>query len=237
MARRRPVWLLAIVPVAAALVVALVVAGPGERSGGPAPSGRSQDRAASVPVRADAPPESPGTPGTGTAGFAQSRQGAAAAAIAYLGVLPSLVAAGPGEREAALTAMAAPGSPEVFTATLAGLALLDGALAQARAALPGARLLVREVPVSYSLAAYDSSRARVEVWSVGVVLIEGRTDATEVWSTNTAELAWDGGNWRVWAWSRTPGPVPAPSTDSPTPPSAVLAGVATWEDIAYAPAP
>lgn len=237
-APRRSAWVLACLPVAAAVVVAVTLVGrPGRGADGPAaPVAHDRSSEQRPPSPPDVGPARGGTPNAAPGGFARRRDGAAAAAVAYLGVLPSLVVAEPSEREAVLAAMTAPGSPGVFTRTLEGLAVLDRSVAEARSALPGARVLVREVPVSYTVAAFDDSRARVEVWSVGVVLIEGRTDATEVWSTNTVELAWDGGDWKVWAWSRTPGPVPAPSTDSPTAPAAVLAGVGTWEGLRYAPA-
>lgn len=236
-ARRLPSWVLAGAPVAAALVVAVVVVGgPGQSGssiprrdhGQPAPDVVSKQPASGVAAVRDG--------GAVPGGFAHRRDGAAAAALSYLGVLPTLVGAEASQRQAVLGALAAPGSPGVFDQTLAGLGLVDKAVGEARAALPGARVLVREVPVSFTVAAYDDARARVEVWSVGVVLIEGRTDATEVWSTNTVELAWSGGDWRVWAWSRAPGPVPAASTDAPTAPAAVLAGVGTWEGLRYAPA-
>lgn len=236
MARRRPPsWVLAGVPIAAAVVLAAAISGSFDAGGD---SSVTPDRAmAAGGLRAGEPAASAPGGGDGAAeGFARAREGAAAAALAYLAVLPSLVAAEPTEREAVLAELTAPGSANVFTETLEGLALLDRTLLEARAALPGARVLVREVPVSYTVAAYDDQRARVEVWSLGVVLIEGRTDATEVWSTNTVELTWAEGTWRVWAWSRRPGPVPAPSTDSPTPPAAVLAGVGSWEALRYAPA-
>ncbi|MFP5377347.1 MAG: hypothetical protein ACLGIO_11295 [Acidimicrobiia bacterium] len=228
-ARRIPSWAAAGVPVAVALVVAVAL-----RPGAPAGGDGERD------VRPAAPAATGGTEfdrGAGADGPGRDRRGAAVAAVSYLGVLPGLVEADPAERERVLGGLSAPGSPGVAARMLEGLAVLDRAVAEGRAALPGARVLVREVPVSYTVAAFDGARARVEVWSVGVVLIEGRTEATEVWSTNSVELVWDGGAWKVWAWSRRPGPVPAPAADGPDTPAAVLAAVGDWEDLRHAPAP
>lgn len=223
-ARRVPTW--ALVPIVVVVVVVVVASLAGGRpSSSPSPV-RSIDPPASEPVDAQgAPPVAGG----------DDRRGAAAAALDYLATLSSLVGADPAGREATLRSLAAPGAPAVVRRTLEGMAVLDRVVADARSVLPSARVLVKEVPVSYTVAAHDGSRARVEVWSVGVVLIEGRTDATEVWSTNTVELSWAGDRWRVWDWSRRPGPVPAPTTDSPTAPGDVLAGVGTWDEVAYAP--
>lgn len=222
--RRVPTWALVPIVVVVVVVVAASLAG-GRRS--PSPSAlRSAGPPTGAPVAA-----SGATPVAG----GDDRRGAAAAALVYLATLSSLVGADPAGREATLRSLAAPGAPAVVTRTLKGMALLDRVVADARAALPSARVLVKEVPVSYTVAAHDGTRARVEVWSVGLVLIEGRTDATEVWSTNTVELSWAGDRWRVWDWSRRPGPVPAPTTDSPTAPADVLAGVGTWDEVAYAP--
>lgn len=230
-ARRLPGWALAALAVGAAVVVALAL-----RPGGPPAAEdvhgvHDGTTAATPPATAAARADS-----GAAAAFGRDRRGAAAAAVSHLGVLPGLVEADAAERERVLAELSAPGSAGVAERMLEGLATLDRAVAEARAALPGARVLVREVPVSYTVAAHDSSRARVAVWSVGVVLIEGRTDAREVWSTNTVELVWADG-WKVWAWSRAPGPVPAAGTDAPSTPAAVLAAVGDWEELHHAPAP
>jgi len=168
-------------------------------------------------------------------GFARNQAGAATAATSYIATLQSLMLVGRGEREAAVRRMVAPGAGPVVDEAVDGLAFLDRIVADARAALPGARVLVRDVPVAYSVAPFDPDRARVRVWSVGIVLIEGRTEATEVWSTNTVDLTWRDGDWRVVAWARAAGPTPAASLVSATPPTAVLAAIDGWEGFRYVP--
>jgi hypothetical protein len=183
-------------------------------------------------------PDGPGprsTDGVVPVGFARNQPGAASAATSYISTLQSLVLVGRGEREAAVRRMVAPGSDPVVDQAVDGLAFLDRVVADARASLPGARVLVRDVPVAYTVAPFDADRARVRVWSVGIVLIEGRTEATEVWSTNTVDLAWKEGDWRVAAWARAAGPTPANSLDAATPPTAVLAAIDGWEGFRYVP--
>lgn len=204
----------------------------------PAPEARVGAAAPPPPLSA-AGPENPGprrTEGALPVGFARTEDGAVAAATTYLSTLHGLALGDAGAREEAVRRMSAPEAPGIVDQTLAGMAFLDGVVDEARAALPGARVFLREVPVAYDLSRFDPTRARVEVWSLGVVLIEGRTQATQVWSTNTVELAWDNGDWRLWSWARVPGPVPAASLDPPTDPAEVLAAIDGWEGYRYVPA-
>ncbi|MDQ3570037.1 MAG: hypothetical protein M3396_05305 [Actinomycetota bacterium] len=241
--RRR--WLLPTVVLGGVVVVsvALTLANRGSSSPRTPPAGP-------VPaVGAPAPsPMQPGADGAGLngsgprttdgmvpVGFARNESGAASAATSYISTLQSLVLVGRGEREAAVRRMVAPGSAPVVDQAVDGLAFLDRVVADARDALPGARVLVRDVPVAYTVSPFDAERARVRVWSVGIVLIEGRTEATEVWSTNTVDLAWKEGDWRVAGWTRAAGPTPATGLATATLPTAVLAAIDGWEGFRYVP--
>ncbi|MGI8983163.1 MAG: hypothetical protein ACR2HM_01300 [Acidimicrobiales bacterium] len=168
-------------------------------------------------------------------GFARSPDGAAAAASSYLSALHGLVLLDPVERETAVRRMAAPSAESVVDQTLESMEALDLILAEARAELPGARVLLREVPVAYDVEQFDPDRARVACWSLGIVLVEGRTQASEVWSTNTVELVWEQDDWRVWSWSRQPGPVPAVTTDGATEPARLLSAIEGWKGFRYVP--
>ncbi|HUP70326.1 MAG TPA: hypothetical protein VM142_10990 [Acidimicrobiales bacterium] len=247
--RRAGLWALGVVTLA--VVVALVVArATGPRQSDDATPTRS---AAATPARVapavsgsavPAPPlgasaaDNPG-PRTSDAGvpvgFARSENGAVAAATTYLSSLHGLALGEAGARERAVRRMAADAAPGIVDQTIASMVFLDTVVGEARAALPSARAFLREIPVAYRLSRFDPARAEVEVWSLGIVLIEGRTQATEVWSTNLVELAWEGDDWRLWSWSRTPGPVPAVSLDAPTDPAEVLAAINGWEGYRYVP--
>jgi len=184
--------------------------------------------AASAPTPPVAPAGSSPAPG--------SPRSAASAAAGYLAELSRLTLAGPSGREAALRAMAATDGRKVVPETLAAMGSLDRVVAQARAAVPGARVLLREVPVAFSVRSSGPERAEVRIWGMSLLVIEGRTAATEVWSTNTFDLSWEAGRWRVSGWARSPGPVPAAGLQPPTEPGAVLDAVDGWEGFGYAPA-
>lgn len=246
---RAGLWALGVVTVV--VVVGLVVAGAAGREGegGNTPGGGasvnpSRQAAGGSGAAAPAPPLGAGvTGGPGPrrsdagvpVGFARTESGAVAAATSYLSSLHGVALGDAGARERAVRRMVASDASDIVEATLASMAFLDTVVGEARAALPSARAFLREIPVAYRLSRFDPSRAQVEVWSLGIVLIEGRTQATEVWSTNRVELAWEGDDWRLWSWSRTPGPVPAVSLDEPTDPAEVLAAIEGWEGYRYVP--
>jgi hypothetical protein len=205
---------------------------------------RSGARATGAVAVAPAPPvvarssDSPGPAGSDgvvPVGFARTAAGAAAAATSYLSAMHRLVLLNDGERELALRRMAVPGADAVVTGGMEALRGLDAVVADARTAQQGARLLLREVPIAYRVGPVDTDRARVDVWSVAVVLIEGRTQASEVWATTTVDLAWAAGDWRLAAWSRAAGPVPAAGRTEPTPSDRLLAAIDGWEGYRYVP--
>ena len=241
--RRSHLWIA--VGATAVVIVAVVLGqrGDGRRAAPAGSAARSQPQtragvAVPAPPLGAAGPEGPGprrTEGDVPVGFARTEDGAVAAATTYLSTLHGLALGDASAREKAVRRMAAPAAPGIVDETLAGMAFLDSVVEEARTALPSARAFLREVPVAYDLSRFDPSKARVEVWSLGVVLIEGRTQATEVWSTNTVELAWEQGDWRLWTWARVPGPVPAASLDPPTDPAEVLAAINGWEGYRYVP--
>ncbi|MEX2625543.1 MAG: hypothetical protein WD225_01600 [Ilumatobacteraceae bacterium] len=170
-------------------------------------------------------------------GFTRSQDGAVAAATTYLSTLHQLVASPASDRRAALEVLSADGADALVGDAMAALETLDAVVAGARGSTPNARLFLREVPVAYSIDQYTVDRAHIEVWSLGLLLIEGVTQATEIWSTNEVELVWDGDDWRVWSWERTPGPQPAVGSVAPTPASEVLDTVESWEGFRYVPDP
>lgn len=167
----------------------------------------------------------------------RSEDDAAAAAARSLAELARLTRSGPTGREAALRRMVSEDSGPIVAQALAAMASVDQTVAGARAVLPGARMMLREVPVAFVVRDFSPDRAQVAVWGLSLVLIEGRTQATEVWSTNVVDLTWEAGTWRVAGWTRTPGPVPAAGLEAPTDPRSVLNAVDGWEGFSYVPSP
>ncbi len=243
--RSRWPWLALVLAGVIVIPLAVVALGNG-RDPSPASSGAAsvgEAPAAAAGVVAPPPPVVPASAGPGPSssdggvpvGFTRSPEGAAAAASSYLSTLHSLVLLDPSERESAVRRMAAPSAESVVVQALESMEALDQILAEARSELPGARVLLREVPVAYDVEQFDPDRARVACWSLGLVLVEGRTQATEVWSTNTVDLVWEQGDWRVWSWSRQPGPVPAVAADGASEPAQLLSAIEGWEGFRYVP--
>lgn len=169
-------------------------------------------------------------------GYERNRDGAAAAATTYLSTLHQLIGSGDAGRRAALDVLTASGADAVVDEATSAFATLDQVVAKARATTPNARLFLREVPMAYTVGRFTDDRAQVDVWSLGVIIIEGATQATEVWSTNTVELVWESDDWKVWSWNRRPGPQPSLATSSPVPATQVLDAIDGWEGYRYVPA-
>jgi hypothetical protein len=170
-------------------------------------------------------------------GYAHNQAGAAAAATNYLATLSRLVASDGAGRTAALRRIADPSAPEVVDGGLAAYGALDRLVADARTQRPDARVLLTDVPVAYRIEPGVGDTAHVEVWSVGLVLIQGRTEATEVWSTNRVGLRWSAGDWRVAWWTRASGPAPAAARQAVTPADGLLAAVGDWRGFRHDPLP
>jgi hypothetical protein len=166
--RRSHLWIASGVTVVIIVAVVLGERGDGRRAGptdagpGPAPSVPPGVAAPAPPLRS-AGPTGPGphrTDGDVPVGFARTVAGAVAAATTYLSTLHGLALGDAGAREEAVRRMAASAAPGIVDQTLAGMAFLDGVVDEARAALPGARAFLREVPVAYDLSRFDPARAR-----------------------------------------------------------------------------
>ncbi len=91
---------------------------------------------------------------------------------------------------------------------------LIGELAPARAALAEAATLERTWfivrALSSEVTAYDKTAgtAVVEVWATQIFSRQGVAEPYSVFTTNTLNLAWLDGQWRVTGWDDTPGPTP-----------------------------
>lgn len=220
---------------AAALLVAIALNGcaDGGRDGGdpataPAPPVVPQGAGDPGPTRVD-----DGRP----AGFATDETGAVAAATTYLATLHGLVGETDERRRTTLASMSAAGADDLAEEATAGFDLLDEMLAVARSVDPTARLYLRGVPVAYDVVAFTPDRASIAVWTLGILVVEGSTLATEVWSTNTVELVHEDGDWRLLSWERRAGPTPSIALTEAIPPSQLLDAIEGWEGYRYVPEP
>lgn len=138
-------------------------------------------------------------------GFARSEDGAVAAAVSYVLTGQRLIELVPTRVPAAVRSMAASGSadPQIDEAEqqLRDLreVLTDGA---------GPTRYLQAVLAS-RVDAFTAERARVAVWSVGVLSRAGIAQPQAGWSIATFELVWERDDWKIWSQTITPGPAPS----------------------------
>jgi hypothetical protein len=189
---RRPItrWLAVASLAAVAFLAGMATRGTvGTRSPGGAEAATAAQPAGSESERVDA-----GAPG----GFGRNREGAETAAIAYTaGLSQRLLYLDPDAAEAAVRSVAAEASADALvTDVLTALA-------------PGHATTWWVVqPLATRLVAYGDDRARVSVWTVRVLSQAGVAVPQSSWVTETVELVWEHGGWRVWSDETTPGPTP-----------------------------
>ena len=58
------------------------------------------------------------------------------------------------------------------------------------------------------LDAYTPTRARVSLWRVGILSVNGLMAPLAEWTTVDYELVWERGDWRLWSETQVPGPSP-----------------------------
>jgi hypothetical protein len=124
----------------------------------------------------------------------------------------------PAELEAAVRAMAAEDSAAAL------LADTMSRLEAARSALAGsdAPIDYHQAVLSVRVDGYSPERARVSVWSVGVLSREGVAPPQAGWSISTFDLVWERGDWKIAAESIVPGPAPITNAAAPPATSAQL---------------
>jgi hypothetical protein len=223
----------------AVAVLAAFAAGLGVGRTGPAATAAFTAPAPTRPGAAATPPR----PGPGPrgivdgvpVGYERSRAGAVAAASQY-----GIVAASPllfedARRRAAVRVMAAPEAVARLDAELARAAATIGQVTGIGGGATEAGTVVLPILVGYRVDGYDPDRARVAIWSTGILGREGRYPARSVWSTTVQTLRWVGGDWKLVSSVTSEGPVPLESEQQPSPEEVLLGQVATFGRYDYAP--
>lgn len=138
------------------------------------------------------------------AGFSHTKDGARAAGVAYLLTGHRLIELVPTRVAAAVRSMAANGSAD------AQVAEADEQLRRLRETLADGTGPTRylQAVLASRVDAFTSERARVSVWSVGVLSRTGVAQPQAGWSISTFELVWERSDWRIWSETTTPGPAP-----------------------------
>jgi hypothetical protein len=139
-------------------------------------------------------------------GFAHSPAGALAAATTYVRQGQRLFDMAPDQRSTALQNLAARGAAAEFVADeTAQLTELDGVATRGQG-----HLTWDVIVLATRTDAYTPPRARVSVWRVGILSIDGLTAPLAEWTTVVYDLVWERADWRVWAETQSPGPTPIP---------------------------
>lgn len=139
------------------------------------------------------------------AGFSPDEAGAKAAAVAFTATMSQrLLYVGPATADTAVRAMAAAGSADTLAAdVLAKLAAATGPLAAGTGPTWWAVW-----PLAVKVDAYGGDRARVSVWLARFLSRQGVVVPQASWATDTVELVWERGDWRLWSTVSVPGPTP-----------------------------
>jgi hypothetical protein len=162
-------------------------------------------------------------------GFSRSQEGARAAAVAYVLTGQALLGLAPTEVPDAVRVFAASASAETQVRDAQEQL---GALRAALAEGSGPIRYIQSI-LATRVDAYSRARARVAVWSVGVLARVGAAQPQAGWTTSTFELVWERGDWKVWSETIAPGPAPLlngatrPATNSEFERS--LDGFAPWQ--------
>jgi len=192
------------------------------------PDGSAAPLVTASPVVADRGPGPWGYVDGIPVGFARTESGARAAATGYVVTGQAMVDLAPTRLPEAIDLFAASDTAaEQVADTSVQIAALRDRLAAGR----GPIRYVQAVMAS-RVDAYTTARARVSVWSVGVLWRQGAADPQAGWTTSTFDLVWESSTWKVWAETVTAGPTPAPNA-GPTPVTAAeldeaLAGYKPW---------
>jgi hypothetical protein len=163
-------------------------------------------------------------------GWSLDQSGAEAAAAAFVRSTSVIATAGPlTRRDAILTMATSSFGPDLVSTVndqLAGLTVgTDN-----RAVAP-AELVWHEFPLTVTSTMDSATTARVRVWSVLVVGIDGGSVARQVWRTSTLTLEVERGDWKVAGWTDEPGPSPVALNDTDLASVADLDQVASWSHV------
>lgn len=146
-------------------------------------------------------------------GFSRDEDGARSAAITYGTLAGALVNTAPIAVEPII------GSISTASTRSRRIADVNTALDTLRTRVAGGAgpIVVVQAPVLVRVDSYAERRAVVTSWMTTVVARQGVADPQSTWSTITAVLLWERGDWRLESERIVPGPTPDQSVDSAPP--------------------
>jgi hypothetical protein len=220
---RRPiVW----VAVALALAIGILIGSRIASRGEPAPRVVEQPAAPPTGARHEPGRRAP-TPA------AHTRAGAVVAAARSITAFAGNVLLEPSRLRSLVGQIASSGSRTQL------IEAFEGASAQTRAKLgagtvPRPVILLRAVPLGYRVEHYSTDEARIAVWYVGIVGSGATVQPQQSWRTQTVNLVWERGGWKVSRFASSPGPTPALSTaGAAEPPGELFAAIPRFQEFGY----
>ncbi|MGW2089010.1 hypothetical protein [Streptomyces sp. NPDC001880] len=214
---RRPRSLVTVVGVVVLLIAAIAFAnmgggagndGDGSGNGGNKPESSSTAATGTKPVT--------GKNGSIPSGFAHDEQGAQSAAANYAVALGSTDMFDKNRRRAVVTAVYAPKVAAARQGDLdrvySGQDFLTSIGLNADGTTPaGLTFISRSNPVGTKVVKFNGDSASISVWYSALFGLAGegsKNPVSESWFTNTFELAWIDGDWKVTDFTQKDGPTP-----------------------------
>jgi hypothetical protein len=194
---------------------------------------QSADHVTTERAAAPTPSAAPEPGRSATHSNAHTRSGAVAAAARSITAFAGDVLLDPVRLHAIVARLASDSSRARLIETF------EQASAQVRTKLgadtvPRPVIVLRAVPVGYRVDRYSARHATVALWYVGIVGSGATVQPQESWRTETVSLAWDGGAWKVDAYSSTPGPTPAPAAAEAEAPGELFTRIAGFNRFEHA---
>jgi hypothetical protein len=222
--RRALLWTTSFaVVLAIGIVIGTRLTSPGERSL------QTVTERAAPPTRAA---QAPGRHATSTFTGARTEAGAVAAAARSITAFAGTVLLEPSRLRAVVARIASSQSRAQLVEAF------ERASAQTRAKLgadtvPRPVIVLRAAPVGYRIKHYSSAEATIEVWYVGIVGSGATVQPQQSWRTQTVNLVWEHGGWKVNSFASSAGPTPALATTEAEAPGALFEAITRFHEFGY----
>ena len=99
--------------------------------------------------------------------------------------------------------------------------------------VPRPVIVLRAAPVGYRVERYSSGTATIAVWYVGVVGSGATVQPQQSWRTETVELVWERGAWKVGSFASTVGPTPALTASDSEPSGELFTTIPSFREFGY----
>jgi hypothetical protein len=99
--------------------------------------------------------------------------------------------------------------------------------------VPQPVIVLRAAPVGYRVERYSPAAAAIAVWYVGIVGSGATVQPQQSWRTETVELVWERGAWKVESFASTVGPTPALTASDSEPPGELFTAIPSFRGFGY----